>query len=60
LRTLNELRQTDPEGLLAACAVGGEQQAELIFLLWHLVSVWEIGADLTQPLTMRSTIWSKD
>jgi hypothetical protein len=60
LRTLRELRQTDPEGLLAACAAGGEQQAELIFILWHLVSVWEIGADLTEPLTMRSTIWSKE
>lgn len=60
LRTLGELRQTDPEGLLAACAADYIQRAELTFILWHLVSVWTIGADLTQPLTMRSTIWSKE
>jgi hypothetical protein len=60
LRTLRELRQTDPEGLLAACATGYMNRAELTFLLWHLVSVWEVGTDLTQPLTMRSTIWSKE
>jgi hypothetical protein len=60
LRTLRELRQADPEALLAACATGEGHRAELTPLLWHLISIWQIGADLTEPLTMRSTIWSKD
>jgi hypothetical protein len=60
LRALRELRQADPEALLAACATGYEHRAELTALLWHLVSTWQVGIDLTEPLTMRSTIWSKD
>jgi hypothetical protein len=60
LRTLRELRQADPEALLAACATGDEHRTELTALLRHLVSIWQIGADLTEPLTMRSTIWPKD
>lgn len=60
LRMLRELRQANPEALLAACSNGDAHRAKLTALLWHLVSIWQIGADLTEPLTMRSTIWSKD
>lgn len=60
LRMLRELRQASPEALLAACSNGNYHRAKLTTLLWHLVSIWQIGADLTEPLTMRSTIWSKD
>ena len=60
LNTLHELRQADPESLLAACAEEDTRRAELLPMLWHLVAIRRVGADLNQPLTMRSTIWSKD
>lgn len=60
LDTLYELRQADPEGLLAACAKDDTHRAKLTTSLWHLIALWRIGVDLTEPLTMRSTIWSRD
>lgn len=60
LDMLYELRQADTEALLAACARNDAHRAELLTSLWHLVALWRIGADLSQPLTIRSTIWSKD
>ena len=60
LDMLYEMRQADPEALLAACAKDYMHQAKHITSLWHLIALWRIGVDLGWPLTMRSTIWSKD
>jgi hypothetical protein len=60
LDKLYELRQADPEALLAACAKTEAHRAKLAISLWQMIARWRIGADLTELLTMRSTIWSRD
>lgn len=60
LDMLYELRLATPEALLAACAADEAERAELLPSLWEMVSKKRLGVDLTQPLTMRSDIWSYD
>lgn len=60
LDTLYELRLATPEVLLAACAADESERAELLPSLWEMVAKKRLGVDLTQPLTMRSDIWSYD
>lgn len=60
METLYELRAADPEALLVACSDSPARRLELLSSLWHLVSLRRIGVDLTQPLTMRSTIWTQE
>lgn len=60
LNMLHELRQAAPEALLAACARDVTHRAKLTTSMWQLVAHWRIGVDLTEPLTMKSTIWSRD
>ncbi len=56
--TLGELQQADPGQLLAAITGDRWHQAELLPSLWHLVALTQVGAELSQPLTMRSRLWS--
>lgn len=58
LTTLCRLKQTTPRQLLDAMTPDRMQQAELIPWIWNLVNQQLIGVDLTQPLTMASSIWS--
>jgi len=60
LKTLYELKETDPESLLMAIFRDKWNRAELIPTLWHLVTVKRIGVDLNLPLTMSSRIWYVD
>jgi hypothetical protein len=60
LWTMRELRQANPEALLAACATTAARRAALLTSLWHLISLRRIGVDLTTSLTMHSTIWAKE
>lgn len=60
LDTLYELRLASPEALLAACAADESERAELLPSLWEMIAKKRCGVDLTQPLTMRSDIWSSD
>ncbi len=60
LKTLSELRETDPESLLMAIFRDKWDRAQLIPFLWHLVSLNRIGVDLNVPLTMSSKIWHID
>jgi len=57
LQKVAELRSTDPESLLASVCQDAHDRAHLLPTLWGLVAQQKIGADLNQPLTMRSPIW---
>jgi hypothetical protein len=50
--------ETAPEALLMALSADRWERARLLPVLWHLIAVRQVGADLTVPLTMRSRIWS--
>jgi hypothetical protein len=56
LDTLREVRETDPESVLAAIHQDKVRRAELLPTLWFLLTDGQIEADLTQPLTMRTRI----
>jgi hypothetical protein len=60
LDALRRLRRTTPEALLTYITKERSRVAELIPTLWQLVASYAIAADLEQPLTMYSPIWSLD
>jgi len=60
LAMLAERRETAPETLLAVLSDDRWERARLMPVLWHLIAVRQVGADLTVSLTMRSRIWSLD
>jgi hypothetical protein len=60
LRILSDLKETDPVNLLALISPDRWRQAQLLPTLWQLVASRQVGADLEQPLTMRSRIWLKE
>lgn len=55
---LRSLGQTTPTNLIAYLSPDGTRQAEWLPILWHLLAVHRIGADLEGELTMDSAIWS--
>jgi TnsA-like endonuclease N terminal/TnsA endonuclease C terminal len=57
LQKVSDLESTDPESLLLALCPEARDRAQLLPTLWRLVARRTIGADLNQPLTMRSPIW---
>lgn len=57
LNRLDELRETDPQGLLASFYTDKWNQAKLLPAIWHLVARKSIGTNLHYPLTMSSRIW---
>ncbi len=59
LNVLLELEETDPASLLPALSQDRWQQAQILPMLWQLIAIRQIGADLSQPLTMQSRIWLK-
>jgi hypothetical protein len=50
--------KTSPETLLASLSPDRWERARLLPGLWFLITMGEIGTDLTIPLTMHSGIWS--
>lgn len=58
LRMIGELREATPESLLLACGKERMERARLLPMLWHLISIGMIGADLNRKLTMHSPIWT--
>jgi hypothetical protein len=54
---LAEMRETDAEGLIKAIYHDEWNQAMMLSVIWYLVATFQIGADLHQPLTMKSRIW---
>jgi hypothetical protein len=55
LRAVGESR---PDAVIAATCASTQRRMEAISALWHLLSNRLVGADLSQPLTMHSPIWS--
>lgn len=60
LRMLSDVKETDPVSLLALISPDRWRQAQLFPTLWQLIARRQVGADLAQPLTMRSRIWLKE
>lgn len=56
---LSELRESDPQALLCSLFRDRWKQAASLPDLWHLVATYQVGCDLTKPLTMKSRIWTK-
>ncbi len=54
---MKQMREADPESLVAAITDDKWEKARLISVLWQLVALGEIGVALTEPLNMRSRIW---
>jgi len=52
--------ETSPETLLVSLSPDRWEHARLLPVLWALLAMGEIGADLTVPLTMHSCIWLRD
>jgi hypothetical protein len=50
--------ETEPGTLLALLSPDRWERARLLPVLWHLIAIGEVGANLTVPLTMSSRIWS--
>jgi TnsA endonuclease N terminal/TnsA endonuclease C terminal len=58
LAILAERGETEPETLLALLSSDRWERARLLPVLWRLIAIRQVGADLTVPLTMSSRIWS--
>lgn len=54
---MSNLRETDPETLVAALASDFSNRAEVIHLVWQMLARGYLNTDLTQPLNMKSKIW---
>lgn len=59
LANIENLVQTTPETLLGTISTEKMEQAEWIPALWHLVATQQILVDLSNPLNLKSLIWSK-
>lgn len=56
-KIMNDLRETDPETLIAALASDFSNRAEVIYLVWQMLARGYINTDFTQTLNMKSKIW---
>ncbi len=59
LDKLADLRESDPEALITSLFPDVWKRAEALPSLWNLIANFEIGCDLSEPITMRSRIWTK-
>lgn len=57
MNLMDELRETDPDSLVAALATDNLNRAEVIYLVWQMLAKGYLQADITQPLTMKTRIW---
>ncbi len=58
LEVLAQLGRATPAEVLLVAFENPERQAELLPVLWHLVSTHQLGCNLLEPLTMSSPLWS--
>jgi hypothetical protein len=58
LEKMSQLSTSTPAELVRTAFGNEERGAEILPVLWHLVSRRLIGSDLSQSLTMQSKIWS--
>jgi len=58
LTVLNDLDEADSELLLCALCKSPENRSEMIPVIAHLIAIGKIDCDLSEPLTMRSLIWT--
>jgi len=55
---LADLRESDPEALMLSLFRDRWTRAAALPVLWYLVAERRIGCDLSEPLNMRSKIWT--
>jgi hypothetical protein len=58
LSIVAQLGHTTPAEVLTAAFGSIEKQTELLPVLWYMVSVAQLGCDLSEALTMHSPIWN--
>lgn len=56
---LPSLTEATPATLLSHIAHDDQQRVRLLPVLWRMIGLREIGADLNQPLNMNSGLWSR-
>jgi hypothetical protein len=54
---LEDIREATPTGLIKAVYQDEWNQAKALWVLWYMVSTFQIGTDLRVPLNMDSPIW---
>lgn len=57
--TLERLKVSTPEEIIAACSNNKYLRAELLHTLWSLIAIGNIGYDDSEKLSMQSEIWYK-
>jgi hypothetical protein len=57
LYSIRALGPTTPQALLALAYISDEKRMAALTELWRMIACREIGAELSQPLTMQSSIW---
>lgn len=55
---LTDMRETDPETLMCTLYRDRWNRAAALPVLWYLISNFQISCDLSQPIGMKSRIWS--
>ena len=55
---IKALKTTTPHDLLSAIFDDEWSRAELLPTLWYLIGTFQIGIDLSLPMSMQSKIWS--
>lgn len=56
--SIHKLGQSTPRELLEYMAKSVQERAELIPLIWNCINLQVVGADLSKPLNMESSIWT--
>lgn len=54
---LTEMRESDPESLMASLFRNSWNRAAALPGLWYLIRHHQVGCNLSEPLTMHSRIW---
>lgn len=54
---INELKETTPEEVLLVASNDLMRRAELLYVIWAMISRYEIKCDLTRDLSMNTLIW---
>ncbi|MGB3111294.1 TnsA endonuclease N-terminal domain-containing protein [Psychrobacter alimentarius] len=56
-KVVSRFSETNPEDVINICSSNLEARAEFLNTLWYALSNQIVNADLTRPLTMKSSIW---
>lgn len=57
---LGNKKSSTPFALLNAISTDDEYKSSLLYSLWRLIALGQIGINLNQPITMKSPIWLND